>query len=1031
MYLAPAFQAALLHSQPTRSLSLQKTLTGNNIGHGGDQFVVEIYNKWTVDSNLNCNAVAGARQTLSAPIKGRMADNGDGTYSFNYSVVLDGAVTVVVKLDVKGVVNWKWYRDMVFTEPPATVGTISQLYFSSYDGMPPFIPGQTDRISGILTGKIKPPTTETYTINILMDDWSNMSINGYMYVNNIQHTTSWTSQFSIFMDKNAYYSFIFYYNNNYVGWGIWTKWSTPTISQQMIPQDYFVDPYLVSSSPYQITTSWPTGFYGTVASSPTQCATIWGDGIKAGTEACDDGNNIDNDGWQADCTLITPGFAWATGNILVAQTWVKCTTAFYPNSDKSACIPKWGDAMRAGSEVWDDGNTNNGDGCPYNWASIETGYSCFGGSISSPDVWVSCTLGFYQDTSHPTQCITRWGDGRRAGSEAWDDANTNNGDGWSSSWAIESAYSCTGGSPSSKDTWVSWSAGYYQDLSNPTTCITRWGDALRAGSEVWDDGNAVSGDGWLNTWTSIEDGFVWSGGSLTSKDIWTKWSSGYYQNSSKDQCISKWGDGLRVSPEYWDDGNTVSGDGWRSNCQLVETDYIWRGGSSNSKDTWTKWNKGYHQDTTPIPTKWVTVCGDGIRAGYEIWDDENTVSGDGWAANWMKVEDGFVWVGGWFGVTDIWLKWDPGYGSNVDYTKCIGAEVPRDVKGLAVASAIATSAGVSSTMLVTMFSSSSSSSSNSFGMINQIQLVILLPLIGAFLPQKIYDYLKSMNASLFNLSFLPSSNSESSINIKSWFDFKQPNSYLYLLQLSSGSALVNILSLTTMVGAVIWLHILLLIIFSILFKLNKLVRVRRLIEKILKMLTFGFYVGVWIETYILFLLVDFSEVHYQSKNGIQNMNSCVASYIIMFCMLMLVLLALWQWIKSRKPENFEKQKYFVAIVDGMKPKWICRSYSFVFLIRRTVFGAILFFFDFVEAIHRVIILTSIQWVYMMYIMILRPHDSIKENLIDVINEVLYLYYLGFLLYFNTENSWDDTTTETYFWILMANNFIIIFITAGR
>ena len=114
----------------------------------------------------------------------------------------------------------------------------------------------------------------------------------------------------------------------------------------------------------------------------------------------------------------------------------------------------------------------------------------------------------------------------------------------------------------------------YQDLSNPTTCITRWGDALRAGSEVWDDGNAVSGDGWLNTWTSIEDGFVWSGGSLTSKDIWTKWSSGYYQNSSKDQCISKWGDGLRVSPEYWDDGNTVSGDGWRSNCQLVETDYI-------------------------------------------------------------------------------------------------------------------------------------------------------------------------------------------------------------------------------------------------------------------------------------------------------------------------------------------------------------------------------------------------------------------------------------------------------------------------
>ena len=254
---------------------------------------------------------------------------------------------------------------------------------------------------------------------------------------------------------------------------------------------------------------------------------------------------------------------------------------------------------------------------------------------------------------------------------------------------------------------------------------------------------------------------------------------------------------------------------------------------------------------------------------------------------------------------------------------------------------------------------------------------------------------------------------------------------MFLLQLSSGSALVNILSLTTIVGIVIWIHVLMLIVYFILTKTNRLQVIKKLISKVLKMLTFGFYIGIWIETYILFLLVDFSEVYYQNKNGIQNINSCVASYIIMFFMLMFVLLALWQWCKSRKPENFEKQKYFVAIVDGMKPKWICRSYSFVFLVRRTLFGWVLFFLDFFEAIHRVIILTLIQLVYMLYIIILRPHDSIKENLIDVINEVMYLYFLGFLLHFNTENSWDDTTTDTYFWILMGNNFIIIFITASK
>ena len=59
-----------------------------------------------------------------------------------------------------------------------------------------------------------------------------------------------------------------------------------------------------------------------------------------------------------------------------------------------------------------------------------------------------------------------------------------------------------------------------------------------------------------------------------------------------------------------------------------------------------------------------------------------------------------------------------------------------------------------------------------------------------------------MNASLLNFGFLPTSNSESTISFKSMFDFKQQNSYLFLLQLNSGSALVNILDLTTTVGFV-------------------------------------------------------------------------------------------------------------------------------------------------------------------------------------------------------------------------------------
>ena len=312
-------------------------------------------------------------------------------------------------------------------------------------------------------------------------------------------------------------------------------------------------------------------------------------------------------------------------------------------------------------------------------------------------------------------------------------------------------------------------------------------------------------------------------------------------------------------------------------------------------------------------------------------------------------------------------------------------------------------------------------------MINQIQLVIIFPLIGPYLPQKIYDYLKSLSTSLFNLNFLPTSNTESTISFKALFDFKQQNSYLYLLELKSGSAFVNILDLTTTVGFVIWIHIILLIIFAILHKLGRFNVVKKIISKILEILTFGFYIGVWLETYLLFWLVEFSEIHYQNKSGVKNLKSTVMSYVILFFILLFVSLAFWQWLKSRTTEGLERLKYFKLLVEDMKPKWIWRAYWLLFLLRRTVFLAIIFFMEELEMIVKVILFVIIQMFYLGYIAILRPQGAFKENLIDFINEVFYFYFVGFLLYYNSEERWSDTVTDVYFWIMMSNNFILMFV----
>ena len=299
--------------------------------------------------------------------------------------------------------------------------------------------------------------------------------------------------------------------------------------------------------------------------------------------------------------------------------------------------------FKVSSEGWDDHNLANGDGCSSTWIK-ETGWTCTGGTPTTPDTWIEI-----------------WGDGLKFNTVTtyWDDGNNINGDGWDSTCTIETGWTWTGGSSTSKDTWVdicgdgkrfsylrtycddgntnaldgwdsSWNVevGWACGGGSPTTkdyCGEIWGDGIRynSKSKYWDDGNYNDNDGWSLAW-EIEDGWICSGGSSTTKDI----------------CNEIWGDGKRftLTSTFWEDGNTTDGDGWSSTCS-VESGFSWTGGSSSGPDTWSE------------------VWGDGIRISLvtTFWDDGNKVTGDGWDSIW-NIETGWSWVGGSKTTPDVWVE---------------------------------------------------------------------------------------------------------------------------------------------------------------------------------------------------------------------------------------------------------------------------------------------------------------------------------------------------------------------------------------
>ena len=167
--------------------------------------------------------------------------------------------------------------------------------------------------------------------------------------------------------------------------------------------------------------------------------------------------------------------------------------------------------------------------------------------------------------------------------------NTNDRDGSSSLWAIESNYICNRGSTSSSDSCSACLAGLSPDATK-TSCVATCGESKRTSSETCDDGDTTSGDGCSSS-CAIEARAIWNGGTTSSPDVCNICSAGLYPNTGSTICEPHCGDSKRAGSETCDDGNTNDGDGCSSLC-VIESNFIWSGGSVSSPDSCTACSAG-------------------------------------------------------------------------------------------------------------------------------------------------------------------------------------------------------------------------------------------------------------------------------------------------------------------------------------------------------------------------------------------------------------------------------------------------------
>lgn len=105
-----------------------------------------------------------------------------------------------------------------------------------------------------------------------------------------------SQNFNVAMTAGQYYQLRVWYQNYLGDQALYNYWTKPSSSEELVPGSAFYYRRHVGSTPYQVSVACPTGYSGTEIAYPYKCKEICGDGLRVGSEICDDGNTNDNDG---------------------------------------------------------------------------------------------------------------------------------------------------------------------------------------------------------------------------------------------------------------------------------------------------------------------------------------------------------------------------------------------------------------------------------------------------------------------------------------------------------------------------------------------------------------------------------------------------------------------------------------------------------------------------------------------------------------------------------------------------------------
>ena len=193
-------------------------------------------------------------------------------------------------------------------------------------------------------------------------------------------------------------------------------------------------------------------------------------------------------------------------------------------------------------------------------------------------------------------------------------------------------------------------------------------------------------------------------------------------------------------------------------------------------------------------------------------------------------------------------------------------------------------------------------------------------------------------------------------------------------------------------------------------KFNESNKFRRVINYILAMFTWSIYLRLMLESYLVGFLSCINELWIDGPTS---------SIVLLIIFVLFLVLFFVIWIKSWSELYDTETSHFREFFSGIKQTKASRIYFSTFLLRRVVWIMIAVVLNKSSVYLQTGLFAVANLLCLMFTVFIRPFVSIKDNIIETINDFAFGFFCTLLLYLNQKNTWTDTAANAVIYFLLA------------